>query len=219
MNIVVATALIGPADALAPSTFPGRYVCYTDRPVQGWECLSPPGGYARLAARRAKMILLDDFPEAEWSIWIDASFDLLVDPHVIVAAAEATGCDVAAFRHPDRHRIKEEAREIIRGGMAPFDLVNRQIAAYHSDGFDTDVVPQAALTTTGLLVRRHTRQVAEFTAQWLHEIETHTLRDQLSVDYAAWRTGVRIGYLPGHYRENQFVVYNRQRHRKGRVAA
>src|SRR5690349_2353637 len=179
--IVVVSALIGPADHLSASRFPGRYVCYTDRDVQGWECLPPPGGYARLAARRAKMLTLDDFPNVAWSVWMDASFDLLVDPHVIVAAAEATGCDVVGFRHPDRHRVRDEAREIIRHHMAPKESVERQMAAYHLAGFDTDDHPQSSLTTTGLLVRRHTPAVHEFTKRWLAEIERWTVRDQLSV--------------------------------------
>lgn len=213
--MIVVSALIGPADSLSPSTFPGRYVCFTDRTVLGWECLPPPEGYPRQAARRAKMRLLD----AEWSIWMDASFDLIVDPQVILAAAEATGCDVAGFAHPDRHRIRDEAREVIRFGLAPRDLVERQVESYRLAGFDTDDDEQRILTTTGLLVRKHTPAVREFFNHWAAELEQWTLRDQLSVDYSAWRSGVKVGHLPGHYRDNAFVQYNRLRHREKRVAA
>src|SRR5690349_11538862 len=178
--IVVVSALIGPADHLSASRFPGRYVCYTDRDVLGWECLPPPGGFARLAARRAKMLVLDDFPHVIWSIWIDASFDLLVDPNVIVAAAEETDCDVVGFRHPDRNRIRDEAREVVRGRLAPKEIVDHQIAEYRLAGFDTDSTPQHTLTTTGLLLRRHTPAVHAFTRRWHDELERWTLRDQLS---------------------------------------
>lgn len=219
--IIVATALIGETESLpaAPRYPGGEFVAYSDRPCDGWRVVVPPEGYARQAARRAKMAVLDDFPGAQWSIWLDASFDLLVDPVELVAAAIATGCDVAAFRHPDRSRICDEAREVIRLGLAPKDCVERQIEAYRLAGFDTEAGPQRALTTTGLLVRRHTPAVRYFTARWREEIELHTLRDQLSVDYAAWRAGMTIGYLPGHYRDNRFARYQRVRHRVGRVAA
>lgn len=221
--IVVATALIGPTESVGrpPVVGPGvRCVCYTDRDVQVWERLAPPDGYPRLAARRAKMRVLDDFPDAEWSIWMDAAFDMIRPPQDLVAAAIATGCDVAAFRHHDRDRLRDEAREVIRLGFAPADLVRRQVEAYRLAGFDTDENPQTVLTTTGLLVRRHTPAVQHaFTRRWLDEIERWTIRDQLSVDYTAWRTGVEIGYLPGQYHNNAFVFHDRIRHRIGRVAA
>lgn len=203
------------------SGIPGtRFVCYTDRDVVGWDLRPAPSARTpRHAARRAKMALLDDFPDEQWSIWVDASFDLLADPRQIMLAAALTGCDVAAMRHPDRDRIRDEAREIVRLGLASKDRVERQIEAYRLAGFDTDEHPQAALTSTGLLVRRHTPAARAFTQRWREEIERHTLRDQLSVDYAAWRSGVTIGYLPGNYRANPFVRYQRERHRQGRIAA
>ena len=37
------------------------------------------------------------------------------------------------------------------------------------------------------------------------------LRDQMSVDFCGWLLDVRIGHLPGHYRDNQFVQYHRER--------
>lgn len=216
--IVVATALIGATESLPPPTpADARFVAYTDRAAPGWEVMRPPPGYPRLAARRAKMAVLDDFPRVDASIWIDASFDLTCDPHEIVAAAG--GADVAAFAHPDRQRIRDEAREVIRLGLAPGDLVRRQVEAYRLAGFDSDECPQTVLTTTGLMVRRHTPAAHAFSRRWHDEIEHWTIRDQLSVDYAAWRTGVEIAHLPGHYRENRFARYNRMRHRERRVAA
>lgn len=221
--IIVASALIGPTESIGPAP-PApqgvRFVCYTDRrDLNGWQPLPAPAGHPRLAARRAKMRVLDDFPGHEFSIWVDASFDLLCDPRALVREAVATGCDVVGLRHPDRRRIRDEAREVIRLGLAPKDLVTRQLEAYQLAGFDCDDAPRTVITTTGLMVRRHTQAVQAFTHRWHDELEQWTIRDQLSVDYAAWRTGVAIGYLPGHYRDNRFALYNRVRHRERRVTA
>lgn len=219
--IVVVTALIGPAEAAPPPrpVEPGvLYVCFTDRAAPGWLCHPPPDDPdPRRAARRVKTSVHDLFPNAEWSIWLDASFDLLVSPAEIVATAAMYVADVAAFPHPDRSCVYDEAREIIRLGLAPADLVERQVATYARAGFPTDA--PRSLTTTGLLVRRHSEAVACFNRQWWHEMTSHTLRDQLSVDFAAWSTGIHIRYLPGHYRDNPFARYNRERHRQGRRAA
>lgn len=219
--ILVVTALIGPTEK-APTILRGvpdtLFVAYTDRCMpDGWVSLPAPPGYPRLAARRAKLAALEDFPEIEWSIWADASYDLIADPREIVQEAKATGRDVVAFRHPDRHRIKDEAKEIIRLGLAPGDLVRRQIAEYVRCGFDCDDNPQSVITTAGFLIRRHTPAVLAFARRWLEEVERWTVREQLSGDFAARETGVEIGYLPGDYRANDYVRYNRVRHHLRRI--
>ena len=218
--ILVVSALIGPTESpppLGPQESGTRYICYTDREVPGWECRLPLHGNPRRAARYAKTHLHE--LHAEVTIWVDASFDLVARPSDIVAAADATGCKVSAFAHPDRNCMSTEADEIIRLNMADHAAVNDQRNAYHRAGFDTVDNPQKSLTTTGLIVCRHTPQVVAFSRQWWIEIATHTLRDQLSVDFAAWKTGIKIGRLPGHYRDNPFATYNRHRHRQGRIEA
>lgn len=224
MKIVVFTAWFGAADQLQPPAVMNpavRYVCMTDRtdPVAGWERHQlQPTERPRWLARWAKWNL-EWLPPSTVSIWIDASFQLLVDPVALVRAAAATTAPIAAFPHPDRTRISEEADAIIRFGLAPAAAVKRQLATYQAAGFDTPTRPQSLLTTTGVLVRWTSPDVARFNAACWEELRTHTLRDQLCVDFCARRLVLPIGYLPGHYRENRFVRYDPRTHRAGRVSA
>lgn len=222
MTGVVYTAVIGqtdPLEAPPPSRHDVAYVCFTDgRPVDGWETRPVVArGAARPMARGFKTQPQALFPDAQWSVWMDASFRL-VDLAALVDAAIATGCPIVGFHHPDRARIVDEAQAIIRAGQAPADAVLRQVRAYQGAGFDRPDVAQRVLTTTGVLFRRHTPAVAAFDALWLTQIELYTVRDQLSVDFCAWRCGLPIGYWPGHYRANPFVVYERLRRRRRAVA-
>lgn len=225
MRIVVYTALLGIADALVspPPAGPNvRYVCVTDRPdiPAGWEPRRvETGGNPRRAARRAKIASDSLFSGADVTIWADASFDFLISPERIASEAAVLERPIVALAHPDRHRIKDEAIEVIRHGLAPAADVNRQVETYRGRGFDTDTIPQRVLTTTGLLVRFRSPQVQAFNVLWQEQLDRFTLRDQLSIDYCAWCLELRIGYLPGHYRANRFVHYNRHRHRARRVAA
>lgn len=222
-RIVVCTAWLGAADTLrSPRVINPdvRYRCFTDRADQivGWDRHQvTKTGLPRRLARWAKTHALW-LPPHDVSIWIDASFELLVDPVEIVAAAALTGAQVVGFAHPDRRRISEEAAAIIRWNLAPEASVTRQVAAYHAAGFDRPENPQTVLTTTGLLVRWSSPAVMRLNEAWWHEQERHTLRDQLSLDFCAHRCGVPIGYLPGHYRSNAFVRYDGVSHRRGRVA-
>jgi hypothetical protein len=219
--IVVVTAAIGTTETPPPPPFVDtaaiRYVCASDRDrdVQGWEPWPVAAFEPRRGARAVKMQAPAMF-HGDTVIWCDASFDWIASPEKLAEVSSGMNCDLAAFAHPDRQRMTQEANEVIRCGLAPYEDVRRQVLAYRLDGFDTDAHPQRALTTTGLIV--FGTKVAEFMRVWREQIDTFTLRDQLSVDYAAWKTGVRIGYLAGHYRSNAFVSYNRDRHRRRRAA-
>jgi hypothetical protein len=222
MRIVVYTAWFGTADALKPPRIVNpwvRYICMTDRKdhPSGWEihqikATDRPRWLARWAKTHRSWL-----PPCDVTIWMDASFELLVDPVPLVREAMATNAPIVGFLHPDRKRISEEAEAIIRFGLAPADAVRHQVATYQAAGFDK-ATPQWRLTTTGLLVRWCSPDVDRFNRDWWHEIQTHTVRDQLSIDYCAWRRRLPIGYLPGHYRDNPFVRYDHAAHRRGRVA-
>jgi hypothetical protein len=223
VNVVVYTASIGTAETPpAPRVIDAktRYVCITDRPLAltGWERMSVgAGGNPRRTARRVKALSHRLFPTADVAIWIDASFELQVLPHVLVNDMMTTGCVLAGLRHPDRRRITEEAQVVSEQRMAKADDVARQLSTYQHDKFDTPNAPQGVLTTTGLLVRTHTPRVKEFNERWWHEMKAHTLRDQLSIDYCAFKLELSIGYLFGHYRSNPYARYDRLSHRRQRA--
>jgi hypothetical protein len=220
MNITVATAAIGTKETPPPPAFRDSriaYYCATDRPaIEGWQTVGAASiANPRKLARMTKIFAAQGFHESSAVIWVDASFAWLVSPLELAKLALAMDVDIAAFRHPDRNRITEEAAEVQRLGMAPVGSVNAQIAAYRAAGFDTDERPQEELTTTGLMVFcKRSPAMLDFLDLWREQIDSATVRDQLSVDYCAWKTGARIGYLPGHYRANDFVRYERERHRR-----
>lgn len=217
MRVEVYTALLG---ALAPGTLPppvpgaDRYLCITDNQQLvnlGWDVVLAPTLDARRAARFAKTHPHRFCPDAAVSVWIDGSFTLKQSPTTLVATAAALNTDIVAFSHPDRHRMVDEAAIVARLKLADPATVQQQVQAYTAEGFDTESAPIHHLTTTGLLIRWLTPAVHTFNALWHEQLQRFTLRDQLSVDYCAWKLGLTIGYLDGHYRDNPYVQYHRNR--------
>ncbi len=220
MRTVVFTALIGPG---APMTVDmpliGLNSCgvvFTDRQGYvapgGWVTKEiPPTKNHRHTARMIKHAPDELFPDADVTVWVDASFTWLKPADVLVDDAIMLGTPIVALRHPDRNRIRDEAYEVIRCRQAPARNVEQQIMGYRAQGFDTDVHPQPMLTTTGLLVRFSSMQMVEFNRALRTEICATTVRDQLSFDYVRWVMGMPVGYLLGHYRDNPYVKYHRNR--------
>ncbi len=135
-------------------------------------------------------------------LWHDAAFQLAVDPAQLASEQLVDGHDLCAFPHPDRTRIEDEAIAIARHGYASLEDLQRQAETYRAEGFQ-----QTALTATGFILRRMTPAVKVFDAVWWDEVARWTWRDQMSVDFAAWKTGVVIHYLPGHYRDNALAPW------------
>jgi len=206
VKLVVYTTVLGDTDPLREPMRPGktRFVCFTDQSLQSkvWEIVrlgetSAPKRTCRSFKQPSHLV----FPEADATLWVDAQMHLFVDPLTLLARfpGELTG-----FRHPKRSRIKDECEAIIRAGKAKPDAVRAQLAAYQAEGWDTDTNPQRAITNGGFLLRRHTERVKAFNELWHHEVQSRTLRDQMSLDYCAAKVGLPIHYFPGDMVRNPF---------------
>lgn len=211
-RIVVYTTVFGHTDPLHEPKVAGnaRFVCFTDQPIrsQRWHVIR--GDRVEQPTRMArcyKTIPHVLFKDADWTLWMDANFTLLVDPASLLKHGEFVN-----FRHPDRTRITTEAEEIIRLGKAKEPAIRAQLADYHVHGFDTEENPMNELSSNGVILRKNTVQNKELNESWAEELRAHTLRDQMSLDYAAWKLGMKLNRWPGTHRNNpyfNFTYYKR----------
>jgi hypothetical protein len=59
---------------------------------------------------------------------------------------------------------------------------------YEREGFPKN----QGLFSTGFIVRRNNKNVANFNEIWWDEVKNYSARDQLSQVYSAWKCGLRI---------------------------
>ena len=205
MKIVVFTARCGETDELRPPAVidpRARYLCFSDTPcmIAPYEWIPLPiADNPRLASRRIKVLadhpLLD---EADATLWHDASYRLR--RRVDWATRRLERYDLVAMRHPKRCRIEDEAAMVARYGYLPIEEANAIVARYRAAGYTDEV-----MTSNGLLARRVSPRMRAFNQAWWAEVQRWQGRDQLSLGYAAYRAGVRIGYLKGKIRRNPFA--------------
>jgi hypothetical protein len=215
VRVVAFTCVLGPTPdtVRVPTSINARvrYICLTDRPSSPFPYqhvpVTTPSGprAAELYARQLK--ILADHPAldgADVVLWHDAAFQLTTDPAAVAhhALERHPERDVLAFRHPDRTQIEDEAVAIAKCGYADHATCAAQAASYRAEGFT-----QTAITSTGYSLRRRTPKVQAFNRLWWDEVTRWCWRDQMSVDYALWKTGVVCGYIPGHYRDNPYAKW------------
>jgi len=215
VTVAVFTTVLGTTDPLRPPSSvnrQARYYCFADREtrVRPYEWVpvrihqephQPYDHAARLASRQLKILANDPAMNSpDIVLWHDAAFQLRCDP-VALAHEMPPETDMVAFRHPHRDRIEDEAVAIARLGYMTEAVVKAQVAAYREGGFRN----QTTITSTGFSLRRCTDRVRTFNQLWWDEILRWGWRDQMSVDYAIWKTGLVAEYITGHYRDNPYA--------------
>ncbi len=199
-NLVVYTAVAGGYDKALPAkpTDGVTYVRFSDSSVgaPGWQSRD----FTQIAsdpvrtAKKPKVLPHLFLQEADWSIWMDGNIQLIAHPSEVIAEVAASGCHIGVFRHPDRSCIYEEAIQCIRRKKDEPDLIIEQMQRYRNSHY-----PQKnGLAECNVIVRQHNvPAVVAAMKLWWAEIEGGSRRDQLSFNYALWRSGLHYHELSG----------------------
>ncbi len=217
--IVVFTAILGGCDSLKPAPVGAdRAVCFVDDlslheagSVNGWTTLAwwPTTTNTRREAWHIRCVPHELFPQADTTIWIDASFTLTNLPKLL---KDSAGHELAALRHHARTTVTAEGVAVVKAGQATEAEVATQMNAYRAEGFG--MIP---LSVSCILVRQNTPNVAAFNELWDAEIKKYPGDNtQLSLDYAAWKTGLFWHALKGGRLDNPYAVHDHADHKKRR---
>lgn len=211
-RIAVVTAIFGGRDAPLPvkPLDTDAQIMFTDGPgAAGWmvERMSA-GDDPRATARKVKATALE-MVDADIVVWVDGRVALKGQPLRPLITRALESADIAAYQHPWRDCLYDEARACAELGRAPVDAIEKQIAAYTAAGMP----PHAGLWNTMVTARRRTPEMVDFGRRWWAEMQRHTLRDQVSLPYLLWRDGIRCGSLGADvYRPGSSRHFNRGVH-------
>jgi hypothetical protein len=197
-RLVIYTASIGRQDEVqAPQliTDGATYICFTDIPE-----IVPPPWQARQAAwytispdparavRWYKILAHQHFPELgpdDVSIWQDSTHIGVRDYNEIIQ--DLGDHDLALLPHFSRDCLYDEADQVALNGLDDQNVILAHIESILLEGYPA----HQGLHDGSFLVRRHTAAIAKFNDIWWLTIAMGSRRDQLSLDYALWKTKVR----------------------------
>lgn len=188
---------VSPSPGIEPVLFSDR----RPRFVRGWNWRPMPPETAEmgpsLGNRHAKFFPMKIFPEADYSIYIDANLLVIADLTPLLEEFIASDADIGLFPHSARRDIGSEfefCKQV--GKIAPRDhaLGAEQIAFYRAEGLPEDHL----FTENAIILRRHGRGEARGEALtgamelWWEQLARFTKRDQLSLPYVLHRSGLRV---------------------------
>lgn len=212
---IVYTTIFGASDSLKPAPAGAdSCICFVDDPsihadAKGWRLRRVMTDRPRRTAWHMRCVphqLFDDYSRV---IWLDASFTLTDLPRLLKDAGTAP---IAAIRHHRRHSYREEAEQLVKVKQATPEQALEQVEAYQRAGFRPN-----HLSIASLIVRDGSDDVRKFNETWDHEIDAHPGDNtQVSLDYAAWVSGLTIKALAGDRHVNPYATHDYRDHRRRR---
>lgn len=138
-------------------------------------------------------------PDHDVSIWVDASVRIHRDLKPLVDWFMDSDHQVAIPKHPHRICTFDEADACkARKKDDPF-VIDYHMSFYHG------VLPENyGMVATGFIMRKNTPEVQDFNEIWWEQYDNGSRRDQLSVMYASWASGVDIHKLDKDIYRNEY---------------
>ena len=157
---------------------------------RGWEVRRLPKGNSLIQSRDIKIRSHIHLKDYDVVCYIDGNQKFVKEPCL---------CPIR-FSHPRRKDIWQEAKQIIKLNKAPEIKINQQIRFYENTGYKCQ-----GLLLNGFFVREHSEKSNKLHDVWFEEFVRFPYRDQLSLPYAIWKTGIRPPQIKGSDVKEQFA--------------
>lgn len=144
---------------------------------------------------RIQKILAHEYIDTEYSIYIDGNISLLTTPEKLVEKY-LKEYDIAVFKHPNRDCVYDEAIQCAKRGLDDPEIIIEQATAYEKAGY----AKHKGLCECGIILRRHTSQVAAFNNAWWAQYCRHSRRDQISFMYAVDQVGIPVNAVGDYFK-------------------
>lgn len=227
MKIVVYTAIFGDYDDLITPVYgeilkqQADFICFTDNPnlksdFFNIRLVKRPVPDPMKSNRYYKILSHVVLPEYEKVIYVDANVKIICKDFRGIVDTYLRHRSYCFFKHTDKDCLYEEAHWVLsKPGLDNPKIVKKQIEQYRLDGFPTHF---GLIAGTFILRNNFDLQVHNINELWWEEVKTKSRRDQLSFDYIRWKTNLKIGYLPGSWKNNFIGIrYNHKKVPKSRM--
>lgn len=202
-NITVVTCVTDAKDNVLKGHNKGKanWVAFTDGSIEmpEWEVRKAYDRFKDpMRNSRIHKILIHQFIDTEYSIWLDGNIRLCIPPEEVVASY-LKDHDWAMWKHPNRDCIYDEAIACAKRKLDDPEVIIEQAVTYEKAGFPK----KKGLCEGCFIVRRRTPKVEQLNNAWWSEYCRHSRRDQISFMYAADKVGLRINAV-----RDPFIVIN-----------
>ncbi len=154
---------------------------------------------AKSANHYYRSMIHEEVPGYDASIYVDGNIRILGNLRQLFEAFLATNAGLGVYRHPLRSTVADEAHAcLVSGKISAIDMLQQELQSQKDDGFKDDI----GLIEATIMMKNHHDQRMRLAMQlWQDRFESFGTRNQLSLPYVIWKTGVTCLYQDHNFRE------------------
>jgi hypothetical protein len=208
VKLLVYTSVIGGYDRVFPPVVKDQTVDYvmltddTTLKVSGWRTHfvdSERFRSRRAANRYGKMLVHRLLPGYDASLYVDGNIRLLSASGELLRNFAESNQALRLFRHPLRDSVFEEIAACVSlGKVDDARPLEAELEAYRIDGFSDD---QGLAEATIIMKNHKISGLDEAMALWWSLFVRFGNRDQLSLPYVLWKSGISHDWQDFNFRE------------------
>lgn len=161
------------------------HILFTDNPninAPGWQIVEVEKTKDQRLQRKLKILGHPELDKYDVTVYVDGSMTLKPSFANIINAYRG---GMVIGKHPTRKCVYAEGIAVKELKKAPKELVDKQIYEYYINDFPANFGMWAA----GVVIRD--KSLKEMNEIWYSKLKEHSHRDQLSLPFALWKTGIK----------------------------
>lgn len=212
------TALFGQYEELKePSVISDgwQYIVFTDQPLKSdiWKVIQVPQHAAGpIRTARYYKLMFHHHIETEFSMWVDASFQINVDLNKWWD--DHFKAPFTTPYHPIRNCVHEEAAACYKNRRGDLNEIKMQARKYRRER----VPANNGMISSGILMRQKVHEVEKFCELWYQEMMAESTRDQLAWAYCMFKHPIAHHSFKWDYRTATDIQYTPHYHRRKQTA-
>lgn len=160
-------------------------------------------------ARKRKILCHDFLRGYDMSIWLDGSIFMQYDISGLISDFVNDERHIAFFEHPTNYSMLDEARACIKLKKDDPIIINKQVKKYREEGYSDS----SRSIMSGVIFRKHTKEIKKAMKAWFGEIVNHSSRDQISWSYIEWKQKINTIKMDQKEFKEHFNWFRHGRHK------
>ena len=207
MKIVCYTCITGGYDALLQPSLLNigiDFICFSDIAIANslaWKIRPIPKELSYLSnVKKQRIIKICPhryLKEYDISIWVDGNIQVVGDMLKFANEYDFEKTSLYTRIHPQRNCIYKEAQACIAIKKDLKQTIEAQVNRYKLEGYPEN----AGMYETGVILRKHNDMKCQLVCNlWASELLKGSHRDQLSFNYACWKSHFLPGCLKNEFK-------------------
>lgn len=164
-----------------------------------------------LLARKTKIMGNDIVNKYDIALWMDAAVEFKKSINDFIKKYFKSDDVFSCFKHGIRNSILEEMNACLRFRKEDYSKIDKIKSFYEKENYKYD---NGLIESTVYIKRPKDKKVIDTMKIWFDMVSNYTKRDQLSFNYAIYKTNLKVKWINEKVFDNEWFKWHEHNHNK-----